>query len=849
MNKRFFSALIALCLWYSVGIAQGIEITPPLTSIVSSDKEEVEQQVSALVGMLLANDADNIQLSNDKEMLSTIFSIVTNTPVEIPGNSINLKPCISLIDDDTIDNQIPSSLGGSSPTAKTGGYFSVLLPMTLSLKSKHNKPVPVGLACEGHRVGLTSFKEFNDDYNKTLNINGQAVKWIAENMGWDILNHSMTAQLPEGHTFVVNSIHSDLADVIRINGAYHGTLSFHNTIVLEQSTGKWYEVNSDKTAWVERTPTKKWAMPFYQDYNTKEWYFNRDFDFDYSWGEWYKRAEECGLPVRRMIVHNGSTSSLFMANAGRKYAYCSVRTSGIYNNSPIPATVSRTSTAPGTGVAQGYNVWHDKWVQSKLDIIDNCIKNKSWVVFMSHFNDQSYHRNYYLQNKDYPVAEEGQPALRGKDDNYPEEWIIPLKNDEIMDIIGDNVHDYINHPPSRLGISTWSEWHPAPGTQLAAVYYIWDYAMSRGIDIVTPWNGWQTHGNILNLGVDRNGQSYTYDSAVDQTPYNDEEKSYLTVGADMSIRYYNSKNICYDTYVDALAKQGYEMSSEVAKAVKRFVDTLTDNGLMEYIQTIYPFIGDSNNGNAAKVPLIGAVLFDFPDNFDGLSYDSNKMINGITKIPSISNLKLSDVQPDGDFVGAAYSINKSATISSTYLDKIMNFSNKYQLRLQNNKFAIYSYLSTEKYGNLTANDNLSNKDAAGSIYMLGAFSKGKYLRYAEKDGKTSSASGEIGTSPQMSEEDLQASLSSSTYPVANLVTSITFLKKMMTKEQASLYMTALKTLMADLGRTVPAGSTAVDSIVVDKNSTIYGIFNLNGQRLLSPRKGVNIINGKKVIVK
>ena len=169
-----------------------LPIYPPLTSIVSSDKEEVEQQVSALVGMLLANDADNIQLSNDKEMLSTIFSIVTNTPVEIPGNSINLKPCISLIDDDTIDNQIPSSLGGSSPTAKTGGYFSVLLPMTLSLKSKHNKPVPVGLACEGHRVGLTSFKEFNDDYNKTLNINGQAVKWIAENMGWDILNHSMT---------------------------------------------------------------------------------------------------------------------------------------------------------------------------------------------------------------------------------------------------------------------------------------------------------------------------------------------------------------------------------------------------------------------------------------------------------------------------------------------------------------------------------------------------------------------------------------------------------------------------------------------------------------------------------
>jgi hypothetical protein len=30
---------------------------------------------------------------------------------------------------------------------------------------------------------------------------------------------------------------------------------------------------------------------------------------------------------------------------------------------------------------------------------------------------------------------------------------------------------------------------------------------------------------------------------------------------------------------------------------------------------------------------------------------------------------------------------------------------------------------------------------------------------------------------------------------------------------------------------------------------LEGIFNLNGQRLSAPRKGLNIINGKKVLIK
>ena len=46
-------------------------------------------------------------------------------------------------------------------------------------------------------------------------------------------------------------------------------------------------------------------------------------------------------------------------------------------------------------------------------------------------------------------------------------------------------------------------------------------------------------------------------------------------------------------------------------------------------------------------------------------------------------------------------------------------------------------------------------------------------------------------------------------------------------------------------------STSIENVETDglRQNTIEGIFNLNGQRLFAPRKGLNIINGKKVVVK
>jgi hypothetical protein len=60
-------------------------------------------------------------------------------------------------------------------------------------------------------------------------------------------------------------------------------------------------------------------------------------------------------------------------------------------------------------------------------------------------------------------------------------------------------------------------------------------------------------------------------------------------------------------------------------------------------------------------------------------------------------------------------------------------------------------------------------------------------------------------------------------------------------------------LVIDFGDSEPM-TTHIDDVKTDdshdgRDSRAEGIFNLNGQRLTAPRKGINIINGRKVVIK
>jgi hypothetical protein len=482
---------------------------------------EVDINITALINALpvIASGLNNVEISNDQRIINLLTSVNSTKVIDIKGVNIKnkLKPIMSIVDDDTVDGQIPSSMGKSVP-GNTGGYFSVLLPIILSLNDKYDINAKVGLACEGHRVGLTSFYQPNDDYSQ-LNENGNLLKLLSNKIGWDILNHSMSAQLPV-NTYGVDSINSALAGQILAEGSYVSPLNFYNTIVLDKSTGKWYEVNSTKTAWVERVPTKKYAMLYYRDYGTNNYHINRDFDFDYSWGEWFKRAKELGLPYKSCIAYNGSSTSPFTIGASRKYAEYGVRTTlDMTNVPPIPAAVARYSIIHSSK----NNAEVPSYLAKMKSLVDECYSKHSWLVWMSHANNNSL-QNRYNTGVDYGLK---------KDNNYSSEWEIPLNASEITTMDENN---YWVNPPARLGISRWKDWHPAPGTQIGAFYEVLEYAINKGIDIVTPTEGWSTHGNLMQIGVDMMNTHAIY-NIVDA--YTDAEQSFLTVGADGSIRYFS----------------------------------------------------------------------------------------------------------------------------------------------------------------------------------------------------------------------------------------------------------------------------------------------------------------------
>lgn len=396
----------------------------------------------------------------------------------------------------------------------------MLVPVLLSLGDKYGKTLVCGIAAEGHRIGFTTYRTPNDDYLE-LNENGKLLNVLTER-GFEILNHSMTAQCPV-KTYGVNSVNSEEANRILAEGYHCGhALDFRNTIILDKSTGKWYEVNKKKNAWVERVPTKKYALPFYMDYETNEWHLNREFDFDYSWGEWVRRANKLGLKHTDLIVHNGNTTHPFTIAAARLYAIASFSTFGTYNLPPTRAALQRLNAVTGSTNAKDNN-----YANTLKKAVNKCLSKKSWLVFMTHTNAEGFN-NAYKEGLNYP----------NKDDSYNKEWICPLVRSEILTM---DENDYWTNPPARLGITRWREFVPAEGTQLKVFYDILDYALAKGIPIVSPSKGWSIYGNIIQLGVDSNGQTYSY--PISDNELNDEEKSYFTIGVDGSIRVHSHNSL------------------------------------------------------------------------------------------------------------------------------------------------------------------------------------------------------------------------------------------------------------------------------------------------------------------
>lgn len=478
--------------------------------------------MSAMMEIMLQAQAGlpNSVLCN-KENILTLFS--ENTNYQLAGTPWTQPGMFSLIDDDVIDEFISSSYPGqsiSNSDKKVGGYFSLLYPFLKSLEVKYGVTLTCGLSMEGHRVGLTGYGTYKDDCS--INENGELVQQITTHNNWDILCHSMTARVSPmaGNIFIVDSLNSKEAQDILTTGTYEWSYSFYNTGVYDRKTQKNYTISKDKTTWTE-TPLK-YIQPYCYDKKTGKWVYNESYPVDYQIGEWKIRADKLGFKYPDIMVHWGSTASARLIRESRKYFSHSVdpgMDNGV-NNVPLSATIHRINCI----TTNNKNAYNTSYFKTLKCAVDNAFETQGWLVFMSHFNT-IYYYNGYLDEVNYPEREE----------DYNIEWINPLVTEEIRSMDANN---YWKNPPTRLGINNWGEWRPAKGTQLYGLYKVFEYAIEKGLQNVSPSEGIKIMGNKVNIGTYRDKEFYPREKAMQLTPI---DKCYYVVGADGSIKYHSEK--------------------------------------------------------------------------------------------------------------------------------------------------------------------------------------------------------------------------------------------------------------------------------------------------------------------
>lgn len=459
------------------------------------------------------------------------------------------RPSISIHDDDAIDLQIPVSwISGASDdtsptTKKRGGYGSVLWPILKSLSVKYADVIKgklvCGIAAEGQRIGLTPLFEYEDKFTGSLNLNGRILKKLVEHEGWEVMCHSMTARY-NTENYYVDGLNSAFANEVLQNGVWKGDLVWGTTTCYNVADGKNYQINQDRTGWTELP--LHYVKPYCAVSRSPDsrLVINPTYSVKYQIDTWFERAKQAGLPyLERVGIKWGSSQSRWHMRENLKYAdvMFSLRSKDYLNLIPMdtnPVRINYTPKASRNGVTENtdyYNVYTEKEYNRLIDIIDKCVDQNAWVVLISHYNT-AHAYNGYWDFFDYPTNRDGY-RLNYRDDGYPSEWIVPLNYEELISM---DEHNYWEIPPVRLGISSWGEWYPCPGTTGALLYDALVYAINKGVWFISSEEGLKTWGNKLAIGLkNTTGEDWPADSRLGNIP--EQENSYLVIGADGSVNY------------------------------------------------------------------------------------------------------------------------------------------------------------------------------------------------------------------------------------------------------------------------------------------------------------------------
>ena len=428
------------------------------------------------------------------------------------GSKWNLPGMFSIIDDDSLDGQIKSSSQYGNQ-----GYYSLLYPLLESLGLRGN------IAAEGKRTGLDLEPPMPNDNLRTL------VR-LQNEKGWDILAHSMICLGEILNNWRVDSLDSPLAKELLAIGPNNGedasTISIYDT-----KTGHQYWPNSDNSAWI-LTPSK-FIKPYIGNYDTKKTIlYNPEFDIDWHWGEWKRRAIEFGVEPKGFVTHN-ATSSHAMVPGIMEYfpeGFSDLSTLNI-NTPPLLSSAVR-SGLEGQSI-KGYdgnnndNTFNKEHFEVFCSQIDEAAKNGGWIMFNLHA-----YRGCWKNSLPGALVSEG--------GDYPDSWVIPMK--------GIDSANAPLTPPATLGISDWSEWYPCPGTRLHMMWEVLKYAKEKGLINVTSSEGFEIMGNKKAYGYFNNGHKIGMDGV--STIGTREKYPHYIVGANDEVYYYNpllSESISYES--------------------------------------------------------------------------------------------------------------------------------------------------------------------------------------------------------------------------------------------------------------------------------------------------------------
>ena len=516
-------------------------------SVNIKQNTELPQELTAVL-LITDNGGENHSLVTDK-YISIIENLKNDYSLE--GSSIETYPVLSIQDDDALDFQFPQSYL-SSATSSTkplssyqyrGGFASLLFPVIKSLNLKHKDEIlgelSCGVASEGQRIGITPLYGMEDTFDGNLNICGDMIKALVNKEGWECICHSMTARYVS-NSYLVEGLDSEFANSLLEDATYSGTngLGWKTTTCYDTVTKKNYKVKTDLSGWDE-CPIH-YAKPYLAVSKAADsrLVINPTYSVEYQVKTWYDRCDEAGMPHTGFTVGWGTSRSSWHVLENQKYTDV-VFTSASSKTNKVPFMVcltrnAMTVTASANGITENtdsFNVYNKYDYERLKSIIDDCVQSKSWSIFKGHAYEAMYYNGYFSNFSSlYGLDAADCGPLCYKDDHYPTEWILPLNNVELMDMMGDNVNDYWNYPPARLGISTWDEWYPCPGTTLAMFYDLMEYAISKGVTFMKTQDVLDTFGNKLGIGVEV-AAPFSNDARLDES---DKINWFCKIGADNS---------------------------------------------------------------------------------------------------------------------------------------------------------------------------------------------------------------------------------------------------------------------------------------------------------------------------